>query len=128
MEPIASEGKICFCPVAEKYFASGNNPSCVANSEIYGKHVRATNVFGNIFPCFSQSLKALQNEKTCCQKHLLPTHIFPMFTSFATRDYVSAVMKKHILLLETMLPVHVAKLGKLWGNVSGNMFPRFARA
>ena len=79
------------------------------------------------------TLEPWQNEETCCQKHLLQTHVTPMFPSFATRGYVSAVKKKkHILLLETMFPVwqnwktfgkHVSA-----ASVSCNMFSFFAMA
>ena len=44
------------------------------------------------------------DQETCCQKHLLRTHVSPMLSSFATREYASAVKQKHVLLLETIVP------------------------
>ena len=75
---------------------------------------------------------------TCCQKHLVRTHVSPMFPSFATRETmfpeaknVSAMKQKHVLLLETVFPVwqNWETLGKHVPAtyVSGKTFPGFAR-
>ena len=60
-----------------------------------------------------------------------------MLPCHAETQNVSAVLQKHILLLESKIDAgsnvsHVAKTGKHWENVratgvSGNTFPRFAR-
>ena len=76
---------------------------------------RQTAIVKSKFPTVNlegAKLKSWQNDETCCQKHLLPTHVSPMFPRFATREtlfsttkYVSASGQKHNLLLETVFPV-----------------------
>ena len=75
----------------------------------------------------------MAKREACCQKHLLRTHVSPMFLSFATQEllfpgtkFVSTWRRKHILLPETLFSMwqnwetsgtHVNA-----ANVSGNMF------
>ena len=72
--------------------------------------------------------KALTERGNMLQETFAVDTYFPnqMFRRFATREYVSAVKQRHILLLETMLPVwhnwEFETLGKHMSaaNVSGN--------